>query len=456
MSRKNESISYNGQAVPQRIRKKFDPVGKAKTALIRYLGACPVCKTKGISCSLDHHDIERLERVLDPKLEDQQEISVYGLDDYTGDVASGQSTPVNPKTLTNDALMGIGFSFTDTELPSELVLSPTTGDPLLDIPGPTQPIHDQSGSRPADQRSEVEDYYSSFQHGNQFPLGSWHNGLWNCSFFGGSCAETFSDDEDLQLHFENEHFPFTRISPYYRNICTNCFYVNDDYRAPCVFCLHEVRVNVCGNFIRIPSYPPEPPSRQPSPLLRSDDTSVMYEDFDLYADLESDRGTNTNNSQYNADEVTGDMYDGGGAGMYPSTSTGTSNPYAYDSTQPGGDRYREYSSTICWREKRLFTAPYSDRCVKLKQNLYRQKLLVVISTLLLLIAFGLWTYDSLCFIFWSFAEHLMPSIPALGFIGMVLSFLVSWSAKYLKLHRTKRHKPVSYTSPGTTCHQTSR
>jgi hypothetical protein len=50
--RKNESISFSGHAVTHRTRKKFDPVGKAKTALIRYLGACAVCKNKGIAVSL--------------------------------------------------------------------------------------------------------------------------------------------------------------------------------------------------------------------------------------------------------------------------------------------------------------------------------------------------------------------------------------------------------------------
>jgi hypothetical protein len=362
---------------------------------------------------------------------------------------------VNPTILTNDALMGIGHNFTDPELPSELVFSPTAGDPLLDIPGPTQPIHDQSGSQPADQRAQVEDYYSPCQNGSQFPLGSWYNGLLYCSFFGGSCPETFSDDEALQIHFANEHFPFTRINPYYRNICTNCCSLND-YPGLCTYCFHEVRVNVCGHFIRIPSYPPEPPNRQPAPLFRSDNNSLFYGDFNLYSDLESDLGTNTNNSQYTTDETNGDMYDDGGAGMYPSTGTRTSNPYAYDSTQPGGDRYRRYSSAISWRANRVFAGPNPHRCFKLKQNLYRQKLLVVISTFLLLLVLGLWTYDSLCFIFSSFAEQLMPSIPAMGFIGMVLSFLVCWSAQYLKLHRTNRHKPVSYTLPGITCHHTSQ
>jgi hypothetical protein len=49
---KNESPSFSGQAVTHRTRKRFDPVGKAKTALIRYLGACTVCKNKGVTVSL--------------------------------------------------------------------------------------------------------------------------------------------------------------------------------------------------------------------------------------------------------------------------------------------------------------------------------------------------------------------------------------------------------------------
>ncbi|KAM3065035.1 hypothetical protein ACMFMF_011505 [Clarireedia jacksonii] len=438
--RKNESISYSGQTVAQRVRKRFDPVGKAKTALIRYLGACAVCKAKGISCSLDHHDIERLERVLEPKPEEQQEISPYDIQEYTGDVASGQSTPVITKNLNNDALRGIGFSFTDAELPSEIVFSPTAGDPFLDIPAPSQVIHDYSGSQPADQATLVEDYYSSFQNGSQFPLGSWYNNVWNCAFFGGSCPETFLHAEDLQLHFEDKHFPFTRITPYYRNICTNCFYVNACL-TPCKSCFHEVRVNVCGNYIRDPSYPPEPPNRQPSPLPRSDDTSLCYGGIDFYADFESDLGMNSNDSQYIADETNVNMYDDGGAGIYPNTSTTTSNQYAYDSTQPGGDRYRRYSSSISWRANDVFTTPNRHHCSEPKQNLYRQKLLIVASTLLLLLVFGLWTYDSLCVIVCSFAEVLIPSIPALGFISMVVSFLLCWSAKYMKLHRMKRHKP---------------
>ena len=46
--RRNEAFSYQGNAVTQRTRKKFDPVGKAKTALIRYLGACQHCKNRNV------------------------------------------------------------------------------------------------------------------------------------------------------------------------------------------------------------------------------------------------------------------------------------------------------------------------------------------------------------------------------------------------------------------------
>lgn len=46
---RNEVVSYHGHTVPQRTRKKYDPVGKAKTALIRYLGACQKCRGSNVT-----------------------------------------------------------------------------------------------------------------------------------------------------------------------------------------------------------------------------------------------------------------------------------------------------------------------------------------------------------------------------------------------------------------------
>ena len=46
-----ELTAFNGSKVKQRVRKKLSPKGRAKAALVRWLGSCWVCRQRNVSVS---------------------------------------------------------------------------------------------------------------------------------------------------------------------------------------------------------------------------------------------------------------------------------------------------------------------------------------------------------------------------------------------------------------------
>ncbi|QSZ37265.1 hypothetical protein DSL72_009359 [Monilinia vaccinii-corymbosi] len=336
---RNEAVSYKGNTVTQRTRRRLSPVDRAKTALIRFLGACQHCKSRNVKCPLEHHDIESLELAHQSNsIKQEFDSHDYSPTSPTCDPQiengpSGQATPVTSR-VHNEALVGIG-SFFAPEVPfddRELVVSPIAPDPLPEISPGQEDVYGLSGLITLD--------YSLIQHGCQFPLGVWDNSAYKCNFVDGDCQQSFADPEALQAHFETSHFEFTRIDPPLRCICTRCFFVNTNYACNCG---GPVKLFVCGNYIQTTQYPPEPPTRQPNDYTVFD-TPKLYSDSP-HAYSEFIPGFNDNMAR-NFDNNTNTSLYSNGSNMYPSPNAGGFNTYNYDSTQPGGNRYNRHACTL--------------------------------------------------------------------------------------------------------------
>jgi len=105
--------------------------------------------------------------------------------------------------------------------------------------------------------------YASYQSGQLVALGVLR-GLYICKYLGYLCEQRFSNPDSLQDHFENSHFPITRIKPAHRYICSRCEYMNDCHTGPCQNCRIDgsIEIWIYGHFISNPSHQRYPPDGQ--------------------------------------------------------------------------------------------------------------------------------------------------------------------------------------------------
>ncbi|KAF7935575.1 hypothetical protein BELL_0155g00050 [Botrytis elliptica] len=431
---KNKAISYKGKAVSQRKRKRFPPVPKAETALIRHLGACGKCRGRNVKCPLEHHDIESLDRALQSSPSKQEfDSQCYNStspmnESQTAKTPSGQATPVNSQVQYE--LQGIGEKFDvapDISLDHDLILSP-----IIDLE--TSQSQSENGlSTSISLETRVANHYSPFRHGGQFPLGVWDCSTYKCYFLDGECRHTFVDEESLQAHFEDSHFEFTRIDPCLRLICTECFCVTTSHSCGCG---GTVKLFICGNYIPTGQYPSEPPPR----------TSYSYTGLSIPTILSDDSYTNTafgqglgfhTNGTQNFGSNANSIFYGDGSNMYPSPNSSTYGSYNYDSTQPGGNRYNGYAWALTLGAKKATETPIPHCVMNFRQTSRHKKILVYVLLSLILIFTGFqlfpWIISTI-----SKIDQFLPSIPTLGFIGFLISFATSWATRYV--HSSRKAK----------------
>ena len=272
-SRGQEGKSYDGKTVPIRARKRFTPAGRAETALKRHLSACSKCHTRNVKCSLDHHDIEAIKREK-RRLERQGIMSPIGLPQsgYQSIPRPAHTfSPVSSHDTMGPASTGqfregvefIGLNRNDHHLIAE-------SDPSAsDLQSPSQYTDHLSGIR-AETTSrlqidtlnpfaltrvglEINNPASQCKDGALFTIGTQQpNGGFTCSYsLEGGCSHTLENPEVLQIHFERTHFPFTRIDPAHRYVCSKC---NTFFNMPvnlCVMCRCEdtCEIRIYGRYI---------------------------------------------------------------------------------------------------------------------------------------------------------------------------------------------------------------
>ncbi|KAB8296325.1 hypothetical protein EYC80_009092 [Monilinia laxa] len=421
--RRNETISYQGNAVKQRTRKRLEPVARAKTALVRYLGACQHCKSRNVQCPLEHHDIESLECAHQLNSIGQEfDSECYNptspvREPQIENTHSGQATPVISH-VHNEELVGIGSFFApEVPLERELVFSPTAPDSLPEISFGHEDTHGLSAPISLD--------YSLIQNGCQFPLGVWDSSTYKCYFLDGDCQQYFADPEALQVHFETAHFEFTRIDPPLRCICTQCFSVNNNCSCSCG---GPVKLFICGNYIQTTQYPPEPPTRQPYNYTEFN-TPTVYPDLSYsYSDFEQGLGFNVDAAHNFENNYNARLY-GNGSNIYPSPNVGGVDAYTYDSTQPGGNRYNGYAWTLT-RGANNATAALIRYCVKrFRRTPKHQKSLmsILLFLILIVVSFQLCHWITSTIILKS--DQFLPTLPTVGFIGLIISFITNWAAR---------------------------
>ncbi|PBP26696.1 hypothetical protein BUE80_DR002442, partial [Diplocarpon rosae] len=286
-----ELMSFDGKKVRQRRRKKLDPVARAKAALIRHL------------CPLDHHDIYLLEKLRQQRLEAQRPRA--GEDPGSSLSSSSQQKTTTLSTWQNtrpgvsqsNALMGVGTkldlgqvsgnytSQLDIQSPGEVAI----GDILSDSPAPAVHLHVAT-----DLPNFSPGPYASYQDGQMIAIGVHKNGHFYCQHLDGLCNEYFATDEQLQVHFETDHFAFTRIHPAHRLMCSSCSSLNYDMLSPCTNCFlfGALELWVYGNFIHISSYHRHAPDPQGIASITPDTlfSTISHSNIDLQWDQDPNSG----------------------------------------------------------------------------------------------------------------------------------------------------------------------
>lgn len=108
------------------------------------------------------------------------------------------------------------------------------------------------------------DPYESYQNGQLLVLGVFRQ-LFVCQHLERLCEQHFESPEELEDHFETDHFAFNRIRPSYRYRCSNCGDVKISLTDQCQNCPADrlIEMWIYGNFIRSLYYPPQyAPDRQ--------------------------------------------------------------------------------------------------------------------------------------------------------------------------------------------------
>jgi len=305
---------------------------------------------------------------------------------------------------------------------------------------PVQPPCELSGQDlTPDTINNQHSSYQGYQNGAQFPLGVWRQGRFLCQYQDDKyCQHPFDNAEQLQTHFETAHFAFTRINPAHRYICSDpdCRYVSQDFINPCQ-CkkLHTAELWICGNFIRVGYNERYAPDGQ-SPLYGGTGSSRYTSSYGS-ASIGYGPGMGQDvNLYFNAGMNTGQGF--GGRSTY-TESTGYSDDYNYAAQPPSGQHgngqgygFRRASHHI----STYFTMATQRLYPKIRHACHQHKLLLFFIVLLISLTLSIEAQThflgKILAVIPSLASrlHLTLSVPTLGFVGVVVSFVTCWSAKH--------------------------
>ncbi|EPE26932.1 hypothetical protein GLAREA_02846 [Glarea lozoyensis ATCC 20868] len=247
-----ELKTYHGQTVKQRSRKRLAPKAKAKAALIRYLGSCPACRKRAVSCPLEHYDMKILDRLHQHKLSNTKNEVRPQPDKFPSSSSttsrkhqrplpdaqklnrkhrrSVSREQVAPPPSQSDALfLGLGQGQSegyDQRLRpnpqayiSELNMDLGEGvDENLLSPAP---LYQAAQTLP----TITQDAYSQQDNATMVLIGDIRSRSYHCRHDG--CDLLFQKIEELQLHFEGNHLPVSRLEQPLRVRCTSCEYVGN-------------------------------------------------------------------------------------------------------------------------------------------------------------------------------------------------------------------------------------
>jgi hypothetical protein len=269
----------------------------------------------------------------------------------------------------------------------------------------------------------------SYQNAQMIVLGVFRQ-FFVCQYLDGLCGESFGNHTALEDHFETAHFAITRLEPAHRYICSGCHSINIFHSRNCEHCTAEGRVEIwiCGNVIRTPSNQRDRPDGQD--YFRSE-LSLRTPFFSSYGALNADShfgpgsdGLNGLNDGMNPGGY--NYYQGNNVYQNPNSQSDGSNNFG----PPPSGSYRSYSN----QSPRIIAVPcwYS----KAPRVYFRCRFIFL--TLSLLATFVAIAAMHRWLILKARGFHPRPVHPAIGFVGMLGSFVAGYaylSAKHLGARR---------------------
>lgn len=399
-------------------------------------------------CPLEHHDIESLER-----LRNLSPVESRPPPYHSRSSASSSSRQTVRSTLATQQaasggsqadFLGLGqnprllqpFGPYDTTYPD--ALSPGGADPLAEIPTPTPSIFCNT----SDLSTLSPDPYVTYQNGQMIALGLRRNGYFSCQHLG-VCPQYLNDEEDLQLHFARDHFPFTRIDPAHRYICPNCHHPNEYINGPCSECRNfgPMELWIYGNFIRTPSIHHDSPDGQ--------DLQTYTSSADFF--YPSAYGFSSMDPQWRRDTNDGNFGNGVNPGHYMNGPDGNTyggpgnQAYNYNGSDSGGNQFQGNMFRGAWQ---MAKAPFNIRkwCAKAVE-IYRRQEVLLLSLLLLFAITSCFTHEWIVTKARTSFPHastaFRASLPTVGFMSMIGSFAMSFCIKHISRQPSRQAKCVS-------------
>jgi hypothetical protein len=274
--------------------------------------------------------------------------------------------------------------------------------------------------------------YASYQDRQMFALGV-HRERFICQHLEALCAGRFQTQEELETHFENTHFAFTRIKPAHRYICSHCQTWNTQATGSCSGCGIDgsIEIWIYGNFIRTPSFQRYSPDGQD--LFKREVTSS--------APYFSSSYTFTNTDPFGPGLGDAGSFNGGtNQGGYPYHNNGSfGNPSSQGynhgafNTPGSGSYLGQGNGSVRGRQRVHSSSLFFRHCLMKAAQKYRcYKFVLLTMALLVMVSILVETLDWL--IMKGRAVHFRSNLPVIGFVSVLVSFALCykyWSVKHM-------------------------
>lgn len=326
------------------------------------------------------------------------------------------------------------------------------GDPLAGIQAQgTAPLLEGMTDGVEFSRFLAVDPYASYQDGQMLALGVLRD-YYVCQHLGGLCEQCFETAAELEEHFETAHFEFNRLNPSYRCICSKCHGWSSALAASCQQCHAEglMEVWIYGNFIRTPFFQRFPPDGHDPFKMEISSLLPFLSSYEAPG-TESPFGPGSGD----APGFNGGMNHGGYDYYGQNTYQAPNSPgHGFDvrGPPPSGSYNNHGSRSAAFqveaRSNQVGMSYWYSKAVHIYQ---RFKLILVPILLLVSLTAFVGIHQGLIMKLQSFQPR--PILPAIGFVGVLASFVAGyafWSAKDLGVQRNGVHSLpcVSITSNG--------
>ncbi|KAL3418866.1 hypothetical protein PVAG01_09087 [Phlyctema vagabunda] len=457
--------AYDGKTVKVNKRSALSPKARAKAELIRFLGACVVCRTRRVQCPFDHHDIAHLDEVYQRQSSGSPSRSQHqgSQSSNTSCDSSGTVAPESQTMMRNsqtDTLFGIGeslhYTITDTSM-SELDAQPSIAEPSqrpsvrtaeIERPGP---LFDEYLTR-----VENSDFkpYGALMNGENIFIGVFCHvveengkriGFFQCQHPG--CSSRFDATDKLQEHFAQEHFAYSRLDPNRVYTCVHCnarlLPQAKPSEAICTFCgLTGSKLWIVGSFLGGLYQQQDPPDWQPVGQMApsgSDTRSYASSDSGGGAFLQPG-GPMLNENQIHGNVTTHHGFDYAyPTNTYPEPSTGD---YQYGNHQYGSQFTGTQFAQASPMGSVHVSISTSDQGRSSEISILKKRIAFLLA-LLLIVFLGHSSFD--WFILRGLTKMPRPisqpsqeDFPILGFMSLLFSSAAFWTIKHVATRARRR------------------